>query len=57
MRQNGSASVVINLFLTVLAAFLLFCFALAVPSGTVLETEEEMQETEEESGENEYDFL
>ena len=46
-----------NLLLTLLAAILLFGFALAVPSAGVLEHHsEETQETEEDSG-DEFDFL
>ncbi len=46
-----------NLLLTLLAAILLFGFALAVPSAGVLESgPEETQETEEDSG-DEFDFL
>lgn len=46
-----------NLLLTLLAAILLFGFALAVPSAGVLESGlEETEETEEDSG-DEFDFL
>lgn len=46
-----------NLLLTVLALVMLFGFALAVPSGTVREGTEASYETEDEGGDDEFDFL
>ena len=54
-RKEGSA--LRNILLTFLAAVLLFGFALAVPSGTVMDTSEEVSETEADDGDDEFDFL
>lgn len=54
-RKEGSA--LRNILLTVLAAVLLFGFALVVPSGTVMDTSEEVSETEADDGDDEFDFL
>lgn len=46
-----------NLLLTVLALVMLFGFALAVPSGTVREGTEASYDTEDDDGDDEFDFL
>lgn len=46
-----------NLLLTVLALVMLFGFALAVPSGTVREGTEASYDTEDDEGDDVFDFL
>lgn len=46
-----------NLLLTVLALVMLFGFAFAVPSGTVREGTEASYDTEDDDGDDVFDFL
>ncbi len=57
MKENQEKSRVGSILLTLLACLMLLGFAWAVPSGNVSDELTEAWEQEEESGEDEYDFL